>query len=413
MLLGTKAFLRLRGGAQKVASLSRAFGVSGERRGFASKKGGGKKTSDPDVALSGALHDIEQQFGKGSIMQLGDSAAARNDIPVISTGSLGLDLALGCGGLPRGRVVELYGPESSGKTSLALHVIAEAQKNGGKCTFIDAEHALDPAYARNLGVNIDELFVSQPDCGEDALEIADTLVGTGAMDVVVIDSVAALVPKLELEGEMGDSHVALQARLMSQALRKLTGKLHSSNTLLIFINQLRSKVGVIFGSPEVTAGGNALKFYASVRMDIRRRKQIKGVDPGTGNKTFVGSHTRVKIVKNKMAPPFKEVEFDLMYGKGICKTGELVDIGIQCGALQQSGAWISMADSGSVGEREEAKPLAQGREKAKMYLDNHPEFRTILEAKINKAITDAKLVAPGGGASSELVEELAEECEAS
>ena len=346
----------------------------------AKKKGGRKKQT-----LENALLEIEKQFGKGSIMQLGQTELAEQEISVISTGSLGLDLALGCGGLPRGRVVELYGPESSGKTTLALHVIAEAQKMGGQCTFIDAEHALDPQYAKALGVNVDDLFLSQPDSGEQALEIADTLSRTGAMDVVVIDSVAALVPRAELEGEMGDSHMALQARLMSQALRKMTGTLAKSDTLMIFINQIRSKVGVIFGSPEVTAGGNALKFYASVRLDIRKREQIK--DGSGANREVVGNATRVKVVKNKMAPPFREVQFDMLYGKGICRTGELIDMGIQCGVLNQSGSWISMAvPDEEGGSLDPLPPFAQGREKAKDVLDNNAELYNEIDSKIKLAL---------------------------
>jgi recombination protein RecA len=289
-----------------------------------------------DGDLADALAQISAAHGKGAVMKLGSSGSILPTVNPIRTGSLGLDQALGVGGLPRGRVVEVYGPESSGKTTLALHVIAEAQKLGGKCTFVDAEHALDPAYARAIGVDVDELYISQPDNGEQALEIADTLSRSGAMDVVVVDSVAALVPRAELEGEMGDSHMALQARLMSQALRKMTATLSRSNTLLIFINQIRSKIGVLFGSPEVTAGGNALKFYASVRMDIRRIGQIKDAEGGV-----IGNQTRVKIVKNKVAPPFRETEFDMMYGQGICRFGELIDIGLHLGVVRRSGAWYS------------------------------------------------------------------------
>ncbi|HEX3885032.1 MAG TPA: recombinase RecA, partial [Stellaceae bacterium] len=285
-----------------------------------------RETMDKQRALDAALGQIERAFGKGSIMKLGSHEAA-TEVEVVSTGSLGLDIALGIGGLPRGRVVEIYGPESSGKTTLALHVIAEAQKNGGTCAFIDAEHALDPGYARKLGVNVDELLISQPDAGEQALEIADTLVRSGAIDVLVIDSVAALVPRAELEGEMGDSHVGLHARLMSQALRKLTGSISKSRAMVIFINQIRLKIGVMFGNPETTTGGNALKFYASVRLDIRRIGAIKDRDQ------VVGNQTRVKVVKNKMAPPFKVVDFDIMYGEGISKRGELVDLGVQAGVV--------------------------------------------------------------------------------
>jgi recombination protein RecA len=290
----------------------------------------------------------------------------QGDIEVISSGSLGLDLALGIGGLPKGRIVEIYGPESSGKTTLALHVIAEAQKRGGTCAFVDAEHALDPGYARKLGVDVDNLLISQPDAGEQALEIADTLVRSGAVDVLVVDSVAALVPRAELEGEMGDTHVGLHARLMSQALRKLTGSVSKSNTLLIFLNQIRLKIGVMFGNPETTTGGNALKFYASVRMEIRRIGAIKERDEVTGN------HTRVKVVKNKMAPPFREVEFDIMYGEGISKLGELIDLGVKANIVEKSGAWFS-CDSQRIG---------QGRENAKNFLREHPEMATSIEQRI-------------------------------
>ncbi|MFM7609282.1 MAG: recombinase RecA, partial [Alphaproteobacteria bacterium] len=304
---------------------------------------------DKGKALDAALSQIERAFGKGSIMRLGAKQSQQGDIEVVSSGSLGLDLALGIGGLPKGRIVEIYGPESSGKTTLALHVIAEAQKRGGTCAFVDAEHALDPGYAKKLGVDVDNLLISQPDAGEQALEIADTLVRSGAVDVLVVDSVAALVPRAELEGEMGDTHVGLHARLMSQALRKLTGSVAKSNTLLIFLNQIRLKIGVMFGNPETTTGGNALKFYASVRMEIRRIGAIKERDEVTGN------HTRVKVVKNKMAPPFREVEFDIMYGEGISKLGELVDLGVKANIVEKSGAWFS-CDSQRIG---------QGRENAK------------------------------------------------
>ena len=287
---------------------------------------------DKAKALEGALTQIERAFGKGSIMRMGQRT--NDHVDVVSTGSLGLDIALGIGGLPRGRVVEIYGPESSGKTTMALHAIAEAQKKGGTCAFIDAEHALDPGYARKLGVDIDSLLISQPDAGEQALEIADTLVRSGAIDVLVIDSVAALVPRAELEGDMGDSHVGLHARLMSQALRKLTGTVSRSNTMIIFLNQIRMKIGVMFGSPETTTGGNALKFYASVRLDIRRIGQIKEKDE------VVGNQTRVKVVKNKMAPPFKQVEFDIMYGEGVSKMGELIDLGVKANIVEKSGAWF-------------------------------------------------------------------------
>ncbi|KAA0597332.1 MULTISPECIES: recombinase RecA [Azospirillum] len=324
-----------------------------------------KDSMDKQKALDAALSQIERAFGKGSIMKLG---AKENlvETEVISTGSLGLDIALGIGGLPKGRIIEIYGPESSGKTTLALHAIAQAQKAGGTCAFVDAEHALDPSYARKLGVNIDELLISQPDAGEQALEIADTLVRSGAIDVLVVDSVAALVPRAELEGEMGDSHVGLHARLMSQALRKLTGSISKSNCLVIFINQIRLKIGVMFGNPETTTGGNALKFYASVRLDIRRIGSIKD------RETVVGNQTRVKVVKNKMAPPFRVVEFDIMYGEGVSKVGELLDLGIQAGVVDKSGAWFSY----------EGTRIGQGRENAKNYLRNNPEVADAIEAKI-------------------------------
>lgn len=338
-------------------------------------------------ALDAALSQIERAFGKGSVMKL---SADYNpmEVEAVSTGSLGLDIGLGIGGLPRGRITEIYGPESSGKTTLALHVIAEAQKLGGTCAIVDAEHALDPGYARKLGVNVDELLISQPDAGEQALEIADTLVRSGAVDVVVVDSVAALVPRAELEGEMGDTHVGLQARLMSQALRKLTGSISKSNTIVIFINQIRMKIGVMFGSPETTAGGNALKFYASVRLDIRRIGSIKDRD------TVVGNQTRVKVVKNKMAPPFRQVEFDIMYGEGISKLGEIIDLGVNAGFVEKSGAWFS-----AEGER-----IGQGRENAKQYLREHPEMLATLEAKIRAnagLVADAMLVGPDDGPTVE------------
>ncbi len=318
-------------------------------------------------ALDAALSQIERSFGKGSVMRLkGDKAV---DIETISTGSLGLDIALGVGGFPRGRVVEIYGPESSGKTSVALHAIAEAQRAGGIAAFIDAEHALDPAYAEKLGVDTDSLLVSQPDTGEQALEIMDMLVGSGSIDIIVIDSVAALVPKAEIEGEMGDSHVGLQARLMSQALRKITGALSNSGTTAIFINQLREKIGVMFGSPETTSGGNALKFYASVRLDIRRIGAIKDRDE------VVGNTTRVKVVKNKVAPPFRQVEFDIMYGEGISKVGELVDLGVKAGVVEKSGAWYSFAD----------QRIGQGRENAKAFLKDNPDIAFQIEDKIRAA----------------------------
>jgi len=316
-------------------------------------------------ALEAALSQIERAFGKGSIMRMG-AKSAMEDIEVVSTGSLGLDLALGIGGVPKGRIIEIYGPESSGKTTLALHVIAEAQKKGGTCAFLDAEHALDPGYARKLGVNVDDLLISQPDGGEQALEIADTLVRSGAIDVLVVDSVAALVPKAELEGEMGDSHVGLHARLMSQALRKLTGSVSRSNTLLIFLNQIRLKIGVMFGNPETTTGGNALKFYASVRMEIRRIGAIKDRD------SVVGNQTRVKVVKNKMAPPFREVEFDIMYGEGISKVGELVDLGVKANVVEKSGAWFS----------HDSQRIGQGRENAKQFLRDQPAVAASIEQKV-------------------------------
>src|SRR5579859_622091 len=324
-----------------------------------------KAEMDKQKALEAALGQIERAFGKGSIMKLGSKEAAL-DIEVVSTGSLGLDIALGIGGLPRGRIIEIYGPESSGKTTLALHVIAEAQKSGGTCAFVDAEHALDPGYARKLGVNIDELLISQPDAGEQALEIADTLVRSNAVDVLVIDSVAALVPRAELEGEMGDSHVGLQARLMSQALRKLTSSISKSNCIVIFINQIRLKIGVMFGNPETTTGGNALKFYASVRLDIRRIGSIKDRETVTGNQT------RVKVVKNKMAAPFRVVEFDIMYGEGISKTGELIDLGVAAGVVEKAGSWISY----------DGQRIGQGRENAKQFLRDRPDVAGAIEAKI-------------------------------
>jgi len=335
---------------------------------------------DKNKALDAALMQIERAFGKGSIMRMG-AHPIDEQIEVIPSGSLGLDLALGIGGLPRGRVVEIYGPESSGKTTLALHAIAEAQKRGGTCAFIDAEHALDPTYARKLGVDIDNLLISQPDAGEQALEICDTLVRSGAVDVVVIDSVAALVPRAELEGEMGDSHVGLHARLMSQALRKLTGSVSKSNTMLIFLNQIRLKIGVMFGNPETTTGGNALKFYASIRMEIRRIGSIKDRENVTGNQT------RVKVVKNKLAPPFREVEFDIMYGEGISKVGELVDLGVKVGVVEKSGAWFS-CDSQRIG---------QGRENAKQFLRDHKDMADSVERRIREqagVVADSLLMTP-------------------
>ena len=324
-----------------------------------------KRTVDRQKALDSALAQIERQFGKGSIMKLGkDNPVA--EIESTSTGSLGLDIALGIGGLPKGRIIEIYGPESSGKTTLALHVVAEEQKKGGVCAFVDAEHALDPLYARKLGVDLDELLISQPDTGEQALEIVDTLVRSGAVSVVVVDSVAALTPKAEIEGDMGDAQVGSQARLMSQAMRKLTASIGRSNCMVIFINQIRMKIGVMFGSPETTSGGNALKFYASVRLDIRRIGAIKDRDEVTGNST------RVKVVKNKVAPPFRQVEFDIMYGEGISKVGELVDLGVKAGVVEKSGAWYSYGDV----------RIGQGRENAKQYLRDNPETALQIEDKI-------------------------------
>ena len=340
-----------------------------------------KKTGNMDrqKALEAALSQIDRAFGKGSAMKLGSKEAMQ--VEAISTGSLGLDIALGIGGLPRGRIIEVYGPESSGKTTLALHAIAEAQKAGGTAAFIDAEHALDPVYAKKLGVDIDELIVSQPDTGEQALEIADTLVRSNAIDVLVIDSVAALVPRAEIEGEMGDSHVGLQARLMSQALRKLTGSISRSKCMVIFINQVRMKIGVMYGNPETTTGGNALKFYASVRLDIRRTGQIKDRDD------IVGNATRVKVVKNKVAPPFKQVEFDIMYGEGISKVGEILDLGVKAGIVEKSGAWFSY-DSVRIG---------QGRENSKTFLRENPEMMERLERAIRgqkDGIAEAMMTGP-------------------
>jgi recombination protein RecA len=354
-----------------------------------------KDAMDKQKALEAALTQIERSFGKGSIMKLGQQDQAV-EVETVSTGSLGLDIALGIGGLPRGRVVEIYGPESSGKTTLALHVLAEAQKIGGTCAFIDAEHALDPSYAKKLGVDLDELLISQPDAGEQALEIADTLVRSGAIDVLVVDSVAALVPRAELEGEMGDTHVGLQARLMSQALRKLTGSISRSKTMVIFINQIRMKIGVMFGSPETTSGGNALKFYASVRLDIRRIGQIKDRDD------VVGNQTRVKVVKNKVAPPFKVVEFDIMYGEGISKLGELLDLGVNAGIVEKSGSWFS-CDSQRIG---------QGRENAKQFLRDNPELADQIERRIRESagiLSEAMLEGP---ASEEETDSEAEATEA-
>jgi len=327
-----------------------------------------KRTGDKQKALDSALAQIERQFGKGSIMRLGAGHPVA-EIEATSTGSLGLDIALGIGGLPKGRIIEVYGPESSGKTTLTLHVIAEEQKKGGICAFVDAEHALDPQYAKRLGVNLEDLLISQPDTGEQALEIVDTLVRSGAVSVVVVDSVAALTPRAELEGDMGDSNVGVHARLMSQAMRKLTGSISRSNCMVIFINQIRMKIGVMFGSPETTTGGNALKFYASVRLDIRRIGAVKDRDE------VVGNATRVKVVKNKVAPPFKQVEFDIMYGEGISKTGELLDIGVKAGVVEKSGAWYSYGD----------QRIGQGRENTKAYLKANPQVALEIEDKIRAA----------------------------
>ncbi|CAA7623104.1 recombinase RecA [Magnetospirillum sp. SS-4] len=326
-----------------------------------------KDTMDRQKALEAAVTQIERAFGKGSIMKLGQKDSVV-ETEVVSTGSLGLDIALGIGGVPRGRIIEIYGPESSGKTTLALHIIAEAQKKGGTCAFVDAEHALDPSYARKLGVNLDELLISQPDAGEQALEISDTLVRSGAVDVLVVDSVAALVPRAELEGEMGDNHMGLHARLMSQALRKLTGSVSKSKTIVIFINQIRMKIGVMFGNPETTTGGNALKFYASVRMEIRRVGAIKDRDE------VVGNQTRVKVVKNKLAPPFKVIDFDIMYGEGVSKMGELIDLGVKANVVEKSGAWFSYNST----------RIGQGRENAKTYLREHPEMAAEIEGAIRQ-----------------------------
>ena len=326
---------------------------------------------DKNKALETALSQIEKAFGKGSIMKLGDTQNAEA-MESISTGSLGLDIALGIGGIPKGRVIEIYGPESSGKTTLTLHVIAEAQKKGGTCAFIDAEHALDPVYAKKLGVNIDNLLISQPDTGEQALEITDTLVRSGAIDLIVIDSVAALVPKAEIDGEMGDSHMGLQARLMSQALRKLTGSISRTNCTIIFINQIRMKIGVMFGNPETTTGGNALKFYASVRLDIRRTGSIKDKEE------VVGNTTKVKVVKNKVAPPFRQVEFDIMYGEGISKTGELIDLGVKANIVEKSGSWFSYAE----------QRIGQGKENAKQFLKDNPKIADEIENKIRASAKD-------------------------
>jgi recombination protein RecA len=344
-----------------------------------------KENMDKGKALEAALSQIERNFGKGSVMKLGQRQSM--EVEAISTGSLGLDIALGIGGLPKGRIIEVYGPESSGKTTIALHVVAEAQKKGGTCAFVDAEHALDPSYARKLGVNIEELLISQPDTGEQALEIADTLVRSGAIDVLVIDSVAALVPQAELEGEMGDTHVGLQARLMSQALRKLTASISKSNCMVIFINQIRMKIGVMFGSPETTTGGNALKFYASVRLDIRRIGSIKVRDE------VVGNQTRVKVVKNKVSPPFKVVDFDIMYGEGVSKTGELIDLGVKANVVEKSGSWLSF----------DSQRIGQGREAAKTFLRENPEVAARIEAaiKANTGLVAAAIDAGPEGSEAE------------
>ena len=345
---------------------------------------------EKNKALDAAMAQIERAFGKGSIMRMGQRAGTEQ-IEVIPSGSLGLDLALGIGGLPRGRSIEIYGPESSGKTTLALHAIAEAQKLGGTCAFVDAEHALDPTYARKLGVDVDNLLISQPDAGEQALEIADTLVRSGAIDVLVVDSVAALVPRAELEGEMGDSHMGLHARLMSQALRKITGSVSRSNCMLIFLNQIRMKIGVMFGNPETTTGGNALKFYASIRLEIRRIGQIKE------REEIVGNQTRVKVVKNKLAPPFRQVEFDIMYGEGVSKVGELLDLGVKAGVVEKSGAWFSY----------DSQRLGQGRENAKQFLRDHKEIANTIEVKVRDlsgVVTNMMLGSPEESETAEAAE---------
>jgi recombination protein RecA len=342
--------------------------------------------ANKEKALQAALSQIERQFGKGTVMRMGDRD--RVNIPSISTGSLGLDVALGIGGLPKGRIVEIYGPESSGKTTLTLQIIAEAQRKGGTCAFIDAEHALDPIYAEKLGVNVDELIVSQPDTGEQALEVADMLVRSGAVDVLVVDSVAALTPKAEIEGEMGDHHVGLQARLMSQALRKITGNIKNANCLAIFINQIRMKIGVMFGNPETTTGGNALKFYASVRLDIRRIGSVKE------GEEVIGSDTRVKVVKNKVAPPFKQAEFQILYGQGINRLGEVVDYGVKLGMIDKAGAWYSY----------QGEKIGQGKQNAIQYLREHAELAKNLEEKIK-----AEMLGTGAGLTNVSAEEIAEE----
>ena len=343
---------------------------------------------DKKAALETALAQIEKQFGKGAVMKLGANVAMQVDS--ISTGSLGLDMALGVGGLPRGRIIEIYGPESSGKTTLALHVLAEAQKKGGEVAFIDVEHALDPTYARALGVDIDSLLVSQPDTGEQAMEICEALVRSGAIDAIVVDSVAAMVPRAEIEGEMGDSHVGLQARLMSQALRKLTGIIGKTNTVCIFINQLREKVGVVYGSPEVTTGGRALKYYSSVRIDVRR---IEGLKDSSGS--FIGNRTRAKIVKNKVAPPFKEAEFDIMFGEGISKVGEIIDLGVKLGAVQKSGAWFNYGET----------RLGQGRDNAKQFLRDNPDIAAEIETQVRDNAD--RLIAAGKKGTVKPVEKVA------
>jgi len=345
---------------------------------------------DKQKALESALSQIEKAYGRGSIMRLGQGSVI--EVEAISTGSLGLDMALGVGGLPKGRIIEIFGPESSGKTTLTLHVVAEAQKKGGKCAFIDAEHALDPSYARKLGVNVEDLIISQPDTGEQALEIADTLVRSGAIDVLVIDSVAALVPKAEIEGEMGESHMGLQARLMSQALRKLTASVSKTNCMIIFINQIRMKIGIMFGSPETTTGGNALKFYASVRLDIRRIGSIKEKED------VVGNQTRVKVVKNKVAPPFKTVDFDIMYGEGISKNGEIIDLGVKAGIIEKAGSWFSYAD----------QRIGQGRENVKNFLREHPDIADKIEQQLRISIANNKNIISEGEVEEEFEKELVE-----
>ena len=345
--------------------------------------------NDKAKALTAALSQIEKQFGKGSVMRLGDTAMSR-DIDVISTGSLGLDIALGIGGLPRGRVVEIYGPESSVKTTLTLQTIAECQKAGGTAAFVDAEHALDPVYAEKLGVNVDQLLISQPDTGEQALEITDMLVRSGAVDMVVVDSVAALTPRAEIEGDMGDSHMGLQARLMSQALRKLTANIKKSNTLVIFINQIRMKIGVMFGNPETTTGGNALKFYASVRLDIRRTGAIKKGDE------ILGNETRVKVVKNKVAPPFRQVDFDILYGEGISREGEIIELGVKHDLVEKSGAWYAY----------KGNKIGQGKDNARLYLKEHPEIFKEIDATIRAKSLAAIKIAPVAEVDDEVLEEI-------